>query len=73
MIDISNQKVEVNCSSCNRSMFVSLKQVANQVTISCPCGTRIKLEDKDRRAKRSIREVNKAFSDLGKTLKGFGK
>jgi len=73
MIDISNQTIDVNCSSCNRSLSVSLKQVANQESIQCPCGTRTKLEDKNGSAKKSIREMNKAFSSLDKALKSFSK
>ena len=73
MIDISNQKVDVNCSSCKRLLSVTLKQVANKVTISCPCGTRIKLEDKNGSAKKSLQKLNEAFLNLDKTLKAFGK
>jgi transcription elongation factor Elf1 len=55
MIDISNQKVNIECSSCNKSLSVTLKQVANQVTISCICGTRIKLEDSNGSAKKALK------------------
>ena len=73
MIDISKQEINLNCESCGRKITVSLKQVANQETITCFCGTKIKLQDSKGSSKKAIRDVNKAFKDLEKTLKSFGK
>jgi hypothetical protein len=70
-MDISKQKVELNCSSCKSTIEVTLKQVADESTISCKCGHTIKLSDKDGSAKKTIKDFNKAFDDLDNSLKGL--
>lgn len=73
MMDISNQTVKVQCSECNRSISVTLKQVANETLIRCNCGQEIQLEDSNGTNKKAIKDVNKSFKDLERTLKNFGK
>jgi len=67
MIDISKQTVKINCPNCKASLTVSLKQVANEDTINCNCGTDVKLVDNNGSAKKSIRNINGAFKDLENT------
>ena len=45
MIDISKQTVKLDCPECKRPITVSLKQVADEVTVKCNCGQGIKLTD----------------------------
>ena len=74
MIDISKQKIQSNCPSCNHKFSVTLKQVANEEIIKCnSCKNDIQLKDSNGSSKKSIRDVNKSFKDLEKTLKNFGK
>lgn len=74
MIDISKQKIQSKCPSCNHLFSVTLKQVANEEIIKCiNCKNNIQLKDSNGSSRRSIREVNKSFKDLKKTLKNFGK
>ena len=68
MIDISKQTVSINCPECKRSITVSLKQVADEVTVKCNCGQGIKLTDNNGSAKKSIRDLNKSFKDLENTF-----
>lgn len=67
MIDISNQ------TECKRSITVSLKQVADEVTVKCNLGKGIKLTDNNGSAKKSISEINKSFKDLENTFKNLGR
>jgi len=73
MIDLGKEKIEITCSDCNRKIMVTLEQVAKQQTITCSCGTKIELKDKNGSARKSIQDMNKAFSDLEKSLKNLGK
>lgn len=73
MIDISKQTVNINCPECKRSISVSLKQIADEVTVKCNCGQGIKLTDNRGPAKKSIRDLNKSFKDLENALKNFGR
>ena len=70
-MDISKQKIKIDCSSCKSTNEVTLKQVADESTISCKCGQTIKLNDKDGSAKKAINDLNKAFDDLDNSLKGI--
>lgn len=73
MIDISKQRVKVECPECNRSINVTLKQVANEALIKCNCGHEIQLKDNNGSSKKAIKDVNKSFKDLERTLKNFEK
>ncbi|MCK4662801.1 MAG: hypothetical protein KAT68_08050 [Bacteroidales bacterium] len=73
MIDISKQKVKIDCPKCKSKLEVTMKQVADEATITCRCGQEIKLQDKNNSAKKVIKDINKAFDDLKKVLKSFGK
>lgn len=73
MIDISKQTVKLDCPECKRGITVSLKQVADEATVKCFCGQSIKLNDKEGSAKKSIRDINKSFTDLEKAFKKLGK
>jgi transcription elongation factor Elf1 len=73
MIDISKQKVKIDCPACNSEIEVTMQQVADEMTLVCHCGQKIKLQDKDNSAKNGIKNFNKTFDDLNKTLKNFGK
>ena len=71
MIDISKQTISINCPECKRSITVSLKQVADEVTVRRNCGQGIKLTDNNGSAKKSIRDINKSFKDLENTFNNF--
>ena len=74
MIDIGKEKIKINCPDCNRLLTVTLKQVANQTTISCTgCGNRVKLVDDKGSTRKGVTEINRSFQKLERTLKIFGK
>lgn len=73
MIDISKQTVELECPECNRTIKVTLKQVAEEVKVTCYCRQSIQLKDDNGSAKKSIKEINKSFNDLEKAFKNLGK
>ena len=73
MIDISKQTVKVECPKCKRSISVTLKKISNEDIIKCICGQKIQLKDRNGTNKKAIKEMNKSFKDLEKTLKSFGK
>lgn len=74
MIDILKHKVAHKCPSCGGNIQFTLGQLSNQKTIKCnSCNTNIKLEDSNGKSKSELKKVNKAFKDLDKTLKNFGK
>ena len=73
MIDISKQTVKVNCPQCKRSITVSLKQVADEVSVKCSCGQGIQLKDNNGTNRKAIHDINKSFKDLENTFKKFGR
>lgn len=72
MIDISREKVDLNCPECNSGIKVTLRQVSSQSTVSCHrCGIDIRLNDHNGSARKTIQDINKAFNDLDKAFKRF--
>lgn len=74
MIDISKQKIDFKCPNCNKGLRISLAQVSREEVIICTqCKQEIKLKDSEGSTRKGIRDINKAFDDLEKTIKSFGK
>jgi predicted Zn finger-like uncharacterized protein len=74
MLDISKQKVQIPCPNCQAKVTVTLKQVSNEETVKCnSCQVDINLIDNKKSAEKGIKDINKAFSDLEKAFKKFGK
>jgi len=73
MIDISKHKTDINCPQCKRSISISMKQIADEISISCTCGQKIQLKDSNGSAEKSIRDINKSFKELENTFKGLGR
>ena len=73
MFDISKQKIEIDCPNCKSKISITINQVANQEIVRCNCGQKIQLEDNNSSSKKSINDVNKAFSSLEKTINNIGK
>lgn len=73
MIDISKQKIQIDCTDCKSKVEVTLQQIADKKTVVCRCGQKIKLQDKNNSSRNSIKNINKAVDDFNKTLKNFGK
>ena len=72
-MDISKQKVSVSCPECNQSIKVSIKQIYDEQLVKCHCGQGIQLKDSKGSNKKVVRDINKAFKDLERTFKGFGR
>jgi len=73
MLDISKEKVSINCPDCKRSIKVTIRQISKQASIHCNCGQTIQLVDEKGSNKKAIRDINKSFKDLERTFKKFGK
>jgi len=74
MIDISKQRVDINCSECNAKVTITMGQVSKQETVSCnKCRQKIKLVDSNGSARKGVSDMNKALDKLNRTLKGFGR
>ena len=74
MIDIGKQKIDIDCPNCRRKIQINLDQVARQQIVKCnSCSQDIQLQDSNGSAKKGVRDMNKAFKDLERTLKSFGK
>lgn len=74
MLDISKEKVNINCPSCNGIIKVTLSQAANEETIVCTsCQSDIHLQDNNNSVKKSIKNVNQGFKNLEKTLKSLNR
>jgi hypothetical protein len=73
MFDLGKQKIDIECPECNRKVSVTLDQVAEEQIVTCPIGHKIQLQDKDNSAREGIKDINKSFKDLERTIKNFGK
>jgi predicted Zn finger-like uncharacterized protein len=74
MIDLNKQKLDIECPNCSRKLQVTLEQVAKEVSVNCPsCRQGIKLVDKGKSTASGMKNLNKAFSDLDKSLKNLFK
>jgi len=72
MIDLSKEKIKIDCPKCKRSITVSIKQIADEALVKCSCGREIQLIDDNRTNKKAIKDVNKAFKDLENVFKKLG-
>lgn len=73
MINISKQKVDLSCPKCGRPVSVTIRQITDEVLITCSCGQGIKLKDSNGSNKRAINDANKAINDLKGTFKKLGR
>ncbi len=73
MIDISKEKVSISCPDCKRVIKVTIAQISKQEAVGCTCGQSIQLVDDKGSNKKAIKDINKSFKDLEKTIKKFGK
>lgn len=72
MIDLSKEKVKIDCPECKRSITVLIKQIADEALVKCSCGQEIQLKDENGTNKKAIKDVNKAFKDLENAFKKLG-
>lgn len=63
--------VSINCPKCNYKFSIKLNQIGT--TVSCPgCRRSIQLNSSSQ-TNNSVKNIDKSFKDLEKTLKNFGK
>lgn len=74
MFDLGKQKIQHDCPKCGRKITFNVNQVSRQEVVKChSCNTEIQLNDKGGSTRKSVRDINKSFKDLERTLKRFGK
>jgi len=73
MMNFNSQKIEINCPECNRSISVTLQQIANQATVKCMCSQFIQLQDKNGSFKKGVNDMNKSMKDLENAFKKLGR
>ncbi len=74
MFDFNFQWIDFNCSKCKYQIHTQIIDVKNECIVYCHnCKTSIKLKDESASSHKSIKNINKAFNELNKTLKNFGK
>ena len=73
MMDISKEKVKMDCPECRRSISVSIRHIANEALIKCICGQKIQLRDCKGSNKKAVRGINRSFKDFERTIKKFGR
>lgn len=62
---------DVDCPNCGKDINIKIEDVGN--TVTCPsCSESVLIED-DGSFAREAKKAKKAFADLDKTLKDFGK
>lgn len=69
MFDLSKQTASFNCENCGRSHKVKFADVAAGRTVSCACGTTIKLVDHGGSVAKGVRDVNAGFKKLEDAIK----
>jgi len=69
-----DEKIDIDCSQCQSTFRIKLKEILQgRNTVRCPnCQKEIEL-NLDEKAKKTLRETNKATQKLEKTLKDFEK
>ena len=72
MIDLSKERVDINCPECNKQIAITLGQVMKQETISCSsCKTQIQLKDQNGSTNRSVNKINDSFKKLDRAFKSI--
>lgn len=61
--------ISQDCPTCNARMNVTVSDVANNRTVTCPRGHRVTLSD----GNGGFRKVEKAMNDLDKALNNLGR
>lgn len=73
MIDISKHEIEAACQACGHKNTITLAQVNREEIITCRCGQRIQLKDRDGSSKKATQDINRAFKDFERSLKRLGR
>lgn len=74
MFNIGKSIIEISCPECNYKNKVSLEDIAKEKTIICGgCREQIKLTDKEKSTKKTIKSVKNSISDLDNTIKRIQK
>lgn len=66
---VLDPEIGQDCPTCNSRLKVTISDVANHRTVTCPHGHRVKLED----GNGGFRKADKAMSDLDKALRDLGR
>ena len=71
VFDLGRQAIEIACPGCGQKRKEELRRFERKDTVTCAkCGEGIKLELTN---PQELRQAQRAFDDLGKAFKGFGK
>jgi transcription initiation factor IIE alpha subunit len=73
MLNLENQKINLQCSSCLRKHSVTLKDITNKKNVHCSCGADIQLTDSSGSVRNGLKDVKTAMKEFERTIKKLGR
>lgn len=65
MLNLSKEKIKINCPSCDFINYVTIKQIIIKYVLICRgCKNNIKLEDHFNTYKKALFSIQKTFEEL---------
>jgi hypothetical protein len=68
MAGFTDQRIDVPCPQCERTIRVRLRDIQQQRLVTCPGGHQVRLEEQGH----GIRDMDRAMRDLDRQLKRLG-
>jgi Zn ribbon nucleic-acid-binding protein len=72
-MEIGKVKIDINCPACKRKQSIALNDISQGKIVKCLCGQSIQLVDQDNSMRKSIKDLDNAFSNLERSFKKLGK
>jgi hypothetical protein len=63
-----NKRVAVYCPTCSTRYEATLEQIADEATLACTCGKRIKLEDHNGMTRERLDRLDALLNNVGQRV-----
>ncbi|HZG00766.1 MAG TPA: hypothetical protein VEY71_07175 [Chitinophagales bacterium] len=63
-----NKRVAVYCPTCSTRYEATLEQIADEATLACLCGKRIRLEDRNGLTRERLDRLDEMLNNVGQSL-----
>ena len=63
-----NKRVAVYCPSCSTRYEATLEQIADEATLACACGKRIRLEDRNGMTRERLNRLDELLNNVGQSM-----